>query len=124
MFQLAVAYFIALFYAVMAFHRGKSRGIDPFEEKETKAEKLNDSLLGSLDSFVLISNNMIGPGMMGLPLLFHDAGLVPTVICIVFIACCAGLCGTMFAETISLIPGNSQFAMAVEYPTAFRIILS
>ena len=90
---------------------------------ERHIRNMSEKALGVFDSFALLTNNMTGPGMMGLPLLFHEAGIVPTIICIVLIGCSSALSGTMLAETISLIPGNSAFDRKVEYSSAFRLII-
>ena len=95
----------------------------PDDEEEVYVKRYPDKTLGVLDSFALLTNNMTGPGMMGLPLLFHEAGIIPTSLCIIYVGCCSALCGTMLAETISLVPGNSKFNRKVEYSTAFRMVI-
>lgn len=86
-------------------------------------EEATQKTLGFFDSFALLTNNMTGPGMMGLPLLYHEAGFLPATVAIIFIGVCSGFCGTMLAETISLIPGNSKFERKIEYSSGFRMII-
>ena len=38
--------------------------------------------IGWVGSLSLVTNNITGPAMMGLPIVFRQAGVVPTVICI------------------------------------------
>jgi amino acid permease len=93
------------------------------DNKRERSQSTTDESLGAWDSFALVTNNTTGPGMMGLPLLFHNAGIIPTSAAIFFIGCCSGLCGTMLAETLSLIPGNSKFDKQIEFSSAFRLII-
>lgn len=103
---------------------------DDRDENDTKgssssssSQSPNRDYLGVWDSFALVTNNTTGPGMMGLPLLFHNAGIIPTSAAIILIGCCSGLCGTMLAETLSLIPGNAAFDKQIEFSAAFRLII-
>jgi len=66
---------------------------------------------------------MTGPAMMGLPFLFRHAGIIP-VVCSVAITCiCASLCGTLLADTIAHIPGNSKFTKHIMFSNAFHKII-
>jgi len=93
------------------------------DNKKEDSDKGGDDTLGVWDSFALVTNNTTGPGMMGLPLLFKNAGVLPSCAAILFIGCCSGLCGTLLAETLSLIPGNSNFNKQIEFSSAFRLII-
>jgi hypothetical protein len=44
-----------------------------------------EKTINFFESFALISNNISGPAMMGLPHLFHIAGVVPVVVAIVLV---------------------------------------
>ena len=44
-----------------------------------------EKTINFFESFALISNNISGPAMMGLPHLFHVAGVVPVVVAIVLV---------------------------------------
>jgi amino acid permease len=79
--------------------------------------------IDQLGSVALITNNISGPAMMGLPHLFHAAGIVPAVSCILVVWCCASLSGTMLADAIQRIPGNRNFSKNVNFSTAFRLIV-
>lgn len=79
--------------------------------------------INGLGSFSLLINNLIGPAMLGFPNLFRRAGLVPTVISIVFIYLCASLSGTLLADAVSSIPGNRTYSRNIDFSTAFRIVL-
>ena len=80
----------------------------------------------SIDQFgsiALITNNISGPAMMGLPHLFHAAGIVPVVSCILVVCCCASLCGTLLADSIQRISGNRSFRKGINFSSAFRLIV-
>lgn len=64
-----------------------------------------EQTIGGLGSFALVTNNVIGPGIMSLPALFRDAGVLPTSAALCFVCCCASLCGTFLSQTIAAIPG-------------------
>jgi hypothetical protein len=79
--------------------------------------------IGTVGSFCLVINNMVGPAMLGFPQVFQQAGLIPTSVCIIFIYLCATLCGTLFSDAISAIPGNKTFDRHVDFSSAFRLII-
>jgi hypothetical protein len=75
------------------------------------------------ESFALISNNISGPAMMGLPHLFHVAGILPVVVAIVLVFFGSSLVGTLLADAIASIPGNSDYNRHLSFSKAFKIIL-
>ena len=75
------------------------------------------------ESFALISNNISGPAMMGLPHLFHVAGIVPVVFAIVLVFFGSSLVGTLLADAIASIPGNSDYNRHLSFSKAFKIVL-
>jgi amino acid permease len=79
--------------------------------------------IDELGSVALITNNISGPAMMGLPHLFHTAGIIPTAGTILAVCCCSSLCGTLLADTIQRIPGNRNFTKNINFSSAFRIIV-
>lgn len=60
---------------------------------------------------------------MSIPLLFQKAGIIPVVGCIILMCICSSINGTMLAEVIASIPGNSDFSLGLEYSSAFDIII-
>ena len=79
--------------------------------------------IDNLGSFALITNNCIGPAMLGIPRLFQQAGIIPVLLSIAFMFMVATLGGTLFADTIASIPGNSSFSKNLSFSSAFRIII-
>lgn len=78
--------------------------------------------IGLFGSFALVTNNIAGPAMMGLPLLFQQAGIIPVIVAIVFMSVTSSISGTMLAESIASIPGNVKYDLQVEYANAFVLL--
>ena len=78
--------------------------------------------ISTFQSFALITNNILGPAMMSLPILFRTAGLLPTVMSILVIYVCTSLCGTFLTEAIQQIPGNREFRRNLDFARAFSIV--
>lgn len=71
-------------------------------------------------SCVLNFNNITGPAVIVLPLLFQQAGwLVPTVGMLVMWVC-SSFAATMLTESMQRIPGNHEFQHRYEYSTLVR----
>lgn len=79
--------------------------------------------IGALQSFILITNNIAGPGLMGLPLLYQQAGILPVTASIILICICSSFTGTLLSETISTIPKNANFSLNLEYSGVFDMIM-
>lgn len=70
-------------------------------------------------SFALITNNICGPAMMSLPSLFRAAGILPTVLMILFIYLCSSLVGVFLAESIQGVRGNREFRRNLDFSHVF-----
>ena len=92
-------------------------------QQDSTPVDLSKNSIDYIGSISLTLNNVIGPGMMSLPKLFHDAGVLPSVLCIIL--CCAGSSwvATFLADAISSIPGNSHFDKSIDFAASFRIIM-
>lgn len=73
--------------------------------------------------WLCVGNNITGAGMMGLPLIFHQAGIIPTCICLIVVGCCAALCGSLLAESISMLPNNKHYDKNISFPSMVRIVI-
>ncbi len=60
---------------------------------------------------------------MSLPLVFFNAGSVPTIACIICVSLASSLTGTLFAQALAEIPGNRDYSLNVEYSNAFEIVI-
>lgn len=97
--------------------------VRPSVKKEDQNHEAVVKEIGTVGSFTLVLNNMVGPAMLGFPQLFQQAGLIPTSCCIIFIYLCATLSGTLFSDAISAIPGNKTFDRHVDFSSAFNLII-
>lgn len=91
---------------------------------EVKAPSEHDALgqktISFFGSCVLTVNNVAGPGMLGIPLVFQQAGwLVPILIlCTIYIV--SSFASTMICETMNLVPGNSHYQERLEFSTVIK----
>lgn len=69
--------------------------------------------IGYLGSFAIAVNSLTGPAMLHLPATFKRSGLIPTIATLIFICILAALCSLHMANTISKVPGNSDFKQEV-----------
>jgi amino acid permease len=67
---------------------------------DVSVQETGDKTISAFGSFALIINNLTGPAMLGFPHLFHEAGIIPVVVCTLIVYCCASLCGTLLADSI------------------------
>ena len=79
--------------------------------------------IGYIGSLALIIQNCFGPGIVTLPQLFQQAGIIPMVTSIIFFSITSTLVGTFLADAISKLPGNQRFSKNVSYSHAFRIVM-
>lgn len=108
--------------------RGHLGSVDSSKsEDEVFAESFGmeqpEKSIGPFQSFVLITNNIAGPGLMGLPLLYKQAGIIPVTASIILICICSSFTGTLLSETIARIPNNANFSLNLEYSSVFDIIM-
>jgi hypothetical protein len=79
--------------------------------------------IDSFSSFCLISNNISGPAMMGLPHVFKSAGILPTIVAIVIAYITSSLTGTLLADAVSSIPGNGRYHRNLDFSKSFKIVV-
>lgn len=79
--------------------------------------------IGWVGSFFLLSNNICGPAMMGLPHVLQSAGFIPVFVSIIVVYLCSSINATMLAESIALIPGNKQFRLPINFSSSFSLIV-
>ena len=77
--------------------------------------------LSFFGSFVLVTNNIVGPAMMGLPQMIAKSGLFPSVIVIIIVFLCSSISSTLLSSAISSIPGNKKFSRCIEYSTGYKV---
>ena len=80
--------------------------------------------VGYWGSIAIAVNNLTGPGMLDLPSTFQKSGVVPTTVCIVFMAILSSVTSLSLSNAIGKIrtcsnPSNSDFQNPIEYSSAF-----
>jgi amino acid permease len=93
------------------------------ECEETSGHKpdingLGGKNIGVFGSFVYVINQIFGPGMVALPMIFQQSGWVVPTVTLVFFLFISAWSATALIEAIRLMPGNSKFGKRVEYATA------
>ncbi|GBB96910.1 hypothetical protein RclHR1_02870008 [Rhizophagus clarus] len=71
----------------------------------------------------LLVSEMIGPGLVTIPILFESAGLITPLIMFgvaLMLACSSAL---LLVEALSSIPGNEKFEKKIEYISLFSILI-
>eukprot|EP01114_Cavostelium_apophysatum_P015929 TRINITY_DN4442_c0_g1_i1.p1 TRINITY_DN4442_c0_g1~~TRINITY_DN4442_c0_g1_i1.p1 ORF type:complete len:536 (-),score=111.56 TRINITY_DN4442_c0_g1_i1:48-1655(-) len=76
--------------------------------------------IGKYGSFVYIINQIFGPGVLAIPVVFQQSGWLLTVItlCIFFLA--SSWSATLLCEAVRMIPGNHNYEQRYEYATTVR----
>jgi amino acid permease len=71
-------------------------------------------------SLALTVNNISGAGMLEFPQMFQRAGLLPSMISLLFVCGFSTLFATALADTVARIPGNSGFGRRIEFSDIFE----
>eukprot|EP01095_Lingulamoeba_sp_RSL-Kostka_P006062 TRINITY_DN186_c0_g1_i1.p1 TRINITY_DN186_c0_g1~~TRINITY_DN186_c0_g1_i1.p1 ORF type:complete len:498 (-),score=105.27 TRINITY_DN186_c0_g1_i1:4-1497(-) len=92
---------------------------------DSSDEVVEDKALGKktitfFGSFVLTVNNVSGPGMLALPLVYQTAGYITPTIALIAICIVSSLASTMICEAMALVPGNKKFTERLEFATVIR----
>merc|ERR1719188_660064 len=80
---------------------------------------LGGKTIGFLGSYALIVNNITGPGMLHLAVVFQEAGLVVPVL--VFFLVCTSSTGAanLLCDAMARLPGNANIELRKEHSDAF-----
>ena len=96
----------------------ESSALVPEGGKKTEAERRQ--VIGVWGSWVLNVNNIMGPGMVALPLAYQQSGwLIPTIVLFTAFVL-SSFSATMLCEAMQKIPGNADFGMRFEFATTVR----
>ena len=76
--------------------------------------------IGTFGAVVLVANNVVGPGMLELPLLFQQAGWLPTTISCFVVAMLSATAACFFCDAFALLPGNEKFQQRAEFNAPFK----
>ena len=110
---------------------------------EGASRALGKKTITFFGSFVLTVNNISGPGMLALPLVFQQgskensvrettmvhavivivscaAGIITPTLTLIFICVISSFASTMICEAMALVPGNHRFDERLEFATVVK----
>lgn len=71
--------------------------------------------VGLVGGLSLLSNNMLGPGLVTVPLLFQDAGWVLPVVAFIIYGSVAAFASLFIVEAMQSVPGNRRFKVGLGF---------
>ena len=71
----------------------------------------------------LLSNNVTGPGIAALPLVFVTAGWFPALLLLGVLSLTAGAAALLLCDAICALPGNANYGRRVELLSAVEELL-
>ena len=71
-------------------------------------------------SFVFIINQIWGPGVLAIPIVFQQSGVVLTLATMVVFMVVSALSSTLLSQAIALIPGNCHYERRFEFSSALQ----
>jgi hypothetical protein len=86
--------------------------------KEERGKSLGVKSIGTFLSFIFVINQIYGPGVLAIPLVYAQSGLVLTFFMVTFFLLVSSLAATCLAQAIASIPDNRQYQQRVEFGTA------
>lgn len=86
--------------------------------KEERGKSLGVKSIGTWLSFIFVINQIYGPGVLAIPLVYQQSGLVLTGLMVTFFLIISSLAATCLAQAIASIPDNRQYQQRVEFGTA------
>ena len=105
-----------------------SLNLDPVEsieetifQAEIKVERghsLGVKQLGTWLSIMFIVNQIYGPGVLAIPIVYHQAGIFTTNLMLFYFFIMSSFASTMLCAAISMIPDNKYFEKRIEYSNA------
>jgi len=73
--------------------------------------------IGPVGSAILLFNNLSGPGVVGLPLLFQQAGWLVPVVTMIWIGITTFIASSMLCEAMRYYPKNRGYSSRIEFST-------
>ncbi len=89
-----------------------------------KSDGFGSKTIGNIGSFALLTNNITGPGLVVLPVIYGQCGWLPTTLLIFMCMLIAGFTSMLACESMAMIPGNRFFQGRVEFGYLAKRILS
>jgi amino acid permease len=77
-----------------------------------------------LGSIAIAVNSLAGPAILQLPYQYQQSGIIPTTLCLIFVAVLSAFCSLHMANIVSQVPHNKKFDKCIEFSDPFRIFWS
>ena len=71
----------------------------------------------------LLTNNVTGPGVAALPLVFVSAGWLPSLLLLAILSLASGAASQLLCDAIRALPGNADYGRRVELLSATQELL-
>ena len=71
----------------------------------------------------LLTNNVTGPGVAALPLVFVSAGWLPSLLLLAILLLASGTASQLLCDAIRALPGNADYGRRVELLSATQELL-
>ena len=85
------------------------------ELNHERGKSLGTKQLGTILSVIFIINQIYGPGVLAIPIVYQQAGYVTTNLMLLFFFVVSCFSSTMLCGAMALMPGNRKFEKRVEY---------
>eukprot|EP00697_Spironema_sp_BW2_P000005 gnl/Spiro4/10027_TR5317_c0_g1_i1.p1 gnl/Spiro4/10027_TR5317_c0_g1~~gnl/Spiro4/10027_TR5317_c0_g1_i1.p1 ORF type:complete len:600 (+),score=99.18 gnl/Spiro4/10027_TR5317_c0_g1_i1:171-1802(+) len=93
---------------------------DPRDAHRRNDPTLGTKTIGFVLSVIFIVNQIYGPGVLAIPIIFQESGLVLTLLSLTLFLVVSCFASTCLCEAMSLIPGNKNFEQRIEYSSIVR----
>jgi len=87
------------------------------KEKEEQSNGFGHKTIGFVGGLSLLINNITGPAMVTIPLVYQTAGWFTPTLCLVVMTVLSSLASGFMCEAMACIPGNEHFQGRVEFST-------
>lgn len=84
---------------------------------------LGHKTISAFGSLALLTNNVTGPGVAALPLVFVSAGWLPSMLLLVVLALTSGAAAQLLCDAVAALPGNAQLQRRIELLSATQLLL-
>lgn len=79
---------------------------------------VREKSIGSWGSLLYLVNQIFGPGILAVPVVFVQAGFVPSFVANLVVCLASCFCATKLMSAIQMIPGNTNLEKRIEYTDA------
>ena len=93
------------------------------DENDAETSSFGTKDIGCCGGFSFLWNNITGPGMVSLIIIYHYAGYVYATLLIVLFGLMSGLAASFLCEAMASIKGNDRFQSRVEMMSIARLSL-